>query len=57
MKRGLARSLACLGSLLHGLHYQPWNTTTAKLCVCVYVCLDSKSSAEANASAAQTRIF
>lgn len=37
MKRGLARSLACLGSLLHGLYYQPWNTTTAKLCVCARV--------------------
>lgn len=37
MKRGLARSVACLGSLLHGLYYQPWNTTTAKLCVCVRV--------------------
>lgn len=37
MKRGLARSVACLGSLLHGLYYQPWNTTTAKLCVCARV--------------------
>lgn len=39
MKRGLARSLACLGSLLHGLYYQPWNTTAAKLCVCACVCV------------------
>lgn len=37
MKWGLAPSLACLGSLLRGLYYQPWNTSTAKLCVCACV--------------------
>lgn len=45
MKWGLARSVACLGSLFHGLYYQPWNARTAKLtgCMCMCMCVRARA--------------